>query len=576
MKASDYIALYLEQRRVSHVFELVGGMITFLLDSIHQKTLIKIVSMHHEQGAGFAAEGYGRMTGLPGVAMATSGPGATNLLTAIGSCYFDSVPTVFITGQVNRHEQKGAKLIRQLGFQETDIVSMAGPVTKAAWLVNDPEDLPRLLEEAFNLATSGRPGPVLVDIPMDVQRAEITDLSRLHQTPADNQDLVPSAVESVAFCDALLSDLTAAKRPLILAGGGINSGRVLQEFRVLVESLQIPVVNSLLAVEALPGGHSLRTGLIGSYGNRWANIALSESDFLLVLGSRLDVRQTGADTANFKGQRAIYHVDCSSGELNNRVHGCTTLTCELRPFLADFIKKIVTPVKKPDWLARIQDLKLRWPDTKELAGVVGINPNYFLHQLSAVSSLASAFVVDVGQHQMWAAQSLDLIEGQRFLTSGGMGAMGFALPTAIGASFATGKPVVMLAGDGGFQLNIQELQTIQRNQLPVKMVVLNNGCHGMVRQFQDSYFKGRVQSTVWGYSAPSFAAVAQAYGINAMQVSESDEVDKALAAFWSDSSTPFLLEVMISITANAYPKMAFGRPISEMEPFAKPIEMEGT
>jgi len=532
--------------------------------------------MHHEQGAAFAAEGYGRMTGLPGVAMATSGPGATNLLTPVGSCYFDSVPAVFITGQVNRHEQKGSKAIRQLGFQETDIVSMAKPITKAAWLVNDPQDLPRLLEEAFNLAVSGRPGPVLVDIPMDVQRAEITDLSRLHESLADVPVTVTPAGECTAFCDALLRDLAAAKRPLILAGGGINSGRVLGEFQALAEAMQIPVVNSLLAVEALPATHPLRAGLIGSYGNRWSNIALSESDFLLVLGSRLDVRQTGADTAAFKGQRMVYHVDCSPGELNNRVSGCTTLTSGLHPFLDALRAKISTPQNKPAWLARILELKAQWPDTKELAGVEGINPNQFLHHLSEMSAAASAFVVDVGQHQMWAAQSLDLGEGQRFLTSGGMGAMGFALPTAIGASFATGKPVVMVAGDGGFQLNIQELQTIARNELPVKMIVLNNGCHGMVRQFQDSYFKGRVQSTVWGYSAPSFVKVAQAYGIQAAQVSASDKVDEALAACWSDPSAPFLLEVMVAQTANAYPKMAFGRPISEMEPFAKPLDMEGT
>jgi len=575
MKASDYIALYLEKRHVTHVFELVGGMITFLLDSLHQKTAIKIISMHHEQGAGFAAEGYGRMTGIPGVAMATSGPGATNLLTAVGSCYFDSVPTVFITGQVNRHEQKGNRAIRQLGFQETDIVTMAKPVTKAAWLVNDPDDLPRLLEEAFELAASGRPGPVLLDVPMDVQRAEIADLSRLEGIYTAAKATSEQVVGAADFYSALLRDLANAKRPLILAGGGINSGRVLPEFRALVEKLQIPVINSLMAVEALPAGHPMRVGLIGSYGNRWANIALSESDFLLVVGSRLDVRQTGADTADFKGQRAIYHVDCAEGELNNRVKNCVVLTSELRPFFSQLLPQIVAPQPRPDWVARINGLRARWPDTRELAEIEGINPNAFLHQLSAVSSGASAFVADVGQHQMWAAQSLDLTSSQRFLTSGGMGAMGFALPTAIGASFATGKPVVVIAGDGGFQLNIQELQTISRNRLPVKIVVINNQCHGMVRQFQDAYFKGRVQSTVWGYSAPDFTKVADAYCIPSALVATTLQIESALADCWADSG-PFLLEVRIEQRANAYPKMAFGKPISEMEPYAKPLDMEGT
>jgi acetolactate synthase-1/2/3 large subunit len=575
MKASDYIALYLERRGVSHVFELVGGMITFLLDSLHQQTGIQIVSMHHEQGAAFAAEGYGRIKGIPGVAMATSGPGATNLLTAVGSCYFDSVPAVFITGQVNRHEQKGTRAIRQLGFQETDIVSMAKPITKAAWLVNDPADIPALLEKAFELAVSGRPGPVLLDVPMDVQRAEVTDLSRLeHPAASDSEKLEVAGLES--FLVELKQALSTASKPLILAGGGINSGRAVENLRRLAEKLGIPVVNSLMAVNVLPAGHPLRVGLIGSYGNRWANIALSESDFLLVLGSRLDVRQTGADTADFKGRRVIFHVDCEEGEINNRVTGCHALVSELNPFLEAAWEASPSATIDPPWGERISELREQWPDTKELGDVEGINPNVFMHQLSQASSEAAAFVADVGQHQMWAAQSLDLSPEQKILTTGGMGAMGFALPAGIGAAFASGKPVVVIAGDGGFQLNIQELQTIARNQLPVKIVVINNQCHGMVRQFQDSYFKGRVQSTVWGYSTPSFRAVAEAYGIPALEVLDPEKVEAALEACWADPHSPFLLEVGVALKANAYPKMAFGKPISEMEPFAKPLDMEGT
>ncbi len=579
MKAADYIALYLERRQVTHVFELIGGMIAFLLDSLHQRARIKIVSMHHEQGAGFAAEGFGRITGVPGVAMATSGPGATNLLTAIGSCYFDSTPTVFITGQVNRHEQKGDRAVRQLGFQETDIVSMAKPVTKAAWLVNQPDDLPRLLDEAFALATSGRPGPVLLDIPMDVQRAQITDLSRLESPVSNESWSAPSgeAPETVEFLSKARAALARAQRPLILAGGGIRSGRATDAFRTWSRSLQVPVINSLMAVDVLPAEDPLRVGLIGSYGNRWANIALSESDFLLVLGSRLDVRQTGADTAGFKGERDIFHVDCEPGEMNNRVQGCHTLASELQPFLTCALRQSGPPAARPEWTGRITQLKAQWPDTRELDGVSGINPNVLMHELSARAAAATAFVVDVGQHQLWAAQSLDLGPGQRFLTSGGMGAMGFALPTAIGACLAAGsRPVVVIAGDGGFQLNIQELQTVARQRLPLKMIVLNNHCHGMVRQFQESYFKERYQSTLWGYTAPSFQAVAQAYGIASALAAEPAELTAALAECWADPAVPFLLEVRIATEANAYPKMAFGRPISEMEPFAKPLEMEGT
>jgi acetolactate synthase-1/2/3 large subunit len=558
---------------VKQVFELVGGMITFLLDSLNQQTKIRIVSMHHEQCAGFAAEGYGRMTGIPGIAMATSGPGATNLLTAIGSCYFDSIPAIFITGQVNRHEQKGERAIRQLGFQETDIVSMSRPVTKAAWLVNDPLELPVLLEKAFAIAMTGRPGPVLLDVPMDVQRSEIEDTSRLEISHTTTCGIDVRADDFLVKLKAAMSD---ARRPLILIGGGVNSGRAVCAFRQLVDKLGVPVVNSLMAVDALPAAHPLRVGLIGSYGNRWANIALSESDFLLVIGSRLDVRQTGADTSNFSANRTIFHADCEIGELNNRVTGCTTLVSELNPFLKA-ANKLVSRVKiDPAWVKRIDELKRRWPDTSELGDIEGINPNLFFHQLSKMSNSAAAFVVDVGQHQMWAAQSLDLGSNQRFLTSGGMGAMGFSLPAAIGAAYGASSPIVVIAGDGGFQLNIQELQTIVRNRLPIKIIILNNECHGMVRQFQDSYFKGRVQSTVWGYSSPSFKAIADAYGISSRVVENPDEVEAALNVCWADPMAPFLLEVKITQKANAYPKMAFGKPISEMEPFSKPLEMEGT
>jgi acetolactate synthase-1/2/3 large subunit len=575
MNSAEYIARYLEKRGVTQVFELVGGMITFLLDALHQHSSIRIVSMHHEQGAAFAADGAGRITGIPGIAMATSGPGATNLLTGIGSCYFDSVPAVFITGQVNRHEQKGERAIRQLGFQETDIVAMAKPITKAAWMVRDAADLRRMLDEAFALAMSGRPGPVLLDIPMDVQRATISEHAQID--PAPPPVTAAGASELAEFCASLNTALAKSQRPLVLAGGGIRSGRAIEEFREFVADLRIPVIHSLMAVDVLPAGDPLRGGMLGSYGNRWTNLALSKSDLLLVLGSRLDVRQTGADTADFKGERAIFHVDCEPGELNNRVTGCRTLISELAPFLTATRGRLNPPPAIDSWISQIASLREQWSDTAELASTSGINPNEAMHVLSRHSVAAVAYSVDVGQHQMWAAQSLDLTIHQRFITSGGMGSMGFALPAGIGACVASGQqPVVIIAGDGGFQCNIQELQTVRRNSLPLKIVVFNNGCHGMVRQFQESYFHARYQSTMWGYDAPNFSSVAGAYDIPSARVQATEELDAACARMWSDPAQPFLLEVLIDPLANAYPKMAFGRPISEMEPFAKPVEMEGT
>ena len=573
MKVSDYIVAFLERKGVTCVFELSGGMIAHLLDSFGTFKKIKVVSMHHEQGAAFAADAYGRMTGVPGIALATSGPGATNLLTGVGSCYFDSSPAVF-TGQVNRHEQKGDRPIRQLGFQETDIVSMAGPITKAAWKITTPEDIPQVFERAFDLSTGGRPGPVLLDVPMDVQRAEITDGPA---TPGKQPHA--SALPDESFWNRLGEQLRLAQRPLILIGGGVRSGLATDLLREFVTQARIPVVHSLMAVDVLPFAHPLRVGMIGSYGNRWANWAIGTADFLLVLGSRLDVRQTGSQTESFKGDRTIFHIDCDAGEINNRIVGCESAVCQLKDFLATVINKLpgLKLAERLDWLAQIEARRREWPDVREITDDSSLNPNEFMHSLSKASAAACAFVVDVGQHQMWAAQSLELNERQRFLTSGGMGSMGFALPASIGAAFARpNEPVVVIAGDGAFQCNIQELQTVVRNRLPLKIVIINNHCLGMVRQFQETYFDSRYQSTLWGYSAPDFAKVASAYGLECRRIESSTEVEDALRWLWAQPQMPMLLEISIKSSVNVYPKMAFGRPITDMEPLFQPKEMEGT
>jgi len=572
MKVSDYIALFLEKKGIKSVFELSGGMITHLLDSLSQKTKINIVTMHHEQSASFAADAYGRVTGLPGVALATSGPGATNLLTGIGNAYFDSSPCIFITGQVNRHEQKGDRDIRQLGFQETDIVAMAKPITKACFLINEPNDIPEILEKAFSIALSGRPGPVLLDIPMDVQRQNIEEI------------IVPITIENELTISEknllnLCKSVKSSKKPLILVGRGIRASGSHRLFESFLSQTKIPVITTLLGLDVIPYNSPLRVGFIGSYGNRWANIAFGESDLLIVLGSRLDIRQTGADTKFIEG-RKIFHIDCEKGEINNRVKGCFPIHSDLKNFFNSFsshVKNNKISFKQPkSWIKNINDLKIKWPDTKELKPV-GINPNIFMNLLSKGSTKAFGFIADVGSHQMWAAQSLHLKSDQIFLTSGGMGAMGFSLPGGIGASIANNnKPIVVIAGDGCMQVNIQELQTIVRNKLPIKIVVMNNQTLGMIRQFQDSYFESRYQSTYWGYDVPDFKKIAKAYGINAKTINKQSQVKNAIDWLWTNDNEPQLLQVMIDPHTNTYPKIAFGRPITDMEPFVKPIEMEGT
>jgi len=439
--------------------------------------------------------------------------------------------------------------------------------------VPSPEQLPDLLERAFTVALSDRPGPVLLDIPMDVQRGHIS---------VDPPKKVTFSLDSVLTKGAmneLLAAMSAAKRPLILAGGGIHSARAVDLFRTFGGLVKVPVVNSLMAVDVLPYAHPLRVGMIGTYGNRWANLAVGLSDFLLVLGSRLDIRQTGSDTTAFRGNRVIYHVDVDAAETNNRVTGCHAIISHLRPFLSTGIQVLNNRDWSgwSDWLVEIADLRNKYPDTAELQNIRGINPNEFMHKLASLSHKAAAYVMDVGQNQMWAAQSLELESDQRFMASGGMGSMGFALPASIGATLACSKqPVVMISGDGGFQLNIQELQTIASNDLPIKMIVLNNKCYGMVRQFQQSYFEERYTSTYRGYTAPDFTQVAQAYGIPACTIKTSSEVEGAMRRLWQNPRQPVLMQVMIDPLLNVYPKIAFGRPITEMEPFAEPVKLEGT
>ena len=576
IKVSDYIADFLHKQGTTHVFEMAGGMIAHILDSLYCRKDITIVSVHHEQAAAFAVDAYGRLQGRPSVALATSGPGATNLLTGIGNCYFDSSPALFITGQVNTHEQKGSAGVRQLGFQETDIVSMSLPITKKSFKVESADQVVDFLEQAYRLAISGRPGPVLIDIPMNIQRAEI-DVTPPQKIVSETTGMSPDACQNTKL---LFETLLTSERPLILAGGGINAARAKEFFSKFVELAKIPVVTSLMGLDTLYYEHPQRVGFIGSYGNRWANIALGTCDFLLVLGSRLDIRQTGSDVRSFSANKKIFQVDCDTCEINNRLSDCIPIVSDLKDFFA-YANEIIPTLKIPaytKWQMTIEQLKEAWPDSKELTNVEGINPNNFFHLLSAASKeKAQGYVVDVGAHQMWAAQSLELSSEQFFMTSGGMGAMGFSLPAAVGASLSImKKPVVVIVGDGAFQVNIQELQTVIRNKIPLKIIILNNQSLGMITQFQDSYFESRYQSTYWGYRAPNFVGIANSYGLSARSVAQEDEVLSALNWLWSDPLVPMVLEIMIQPHLHVYPKIAFGKPITDMEPFVKPVEMEGT
>ncbi|MDP4276310.1 MAG: thiamine pyrophosphate-binding protein [Bacteroidota bacterium] len=575
MIVTEYLAQFLHQKGIDTVFVMQGGMITRIIDGLYAQGSIRIVSMHHEQGASFAADAFSRITNKPGIALATSGPGATNLITGIGSCYFDSVPAIFITGQVNLTEQKGERNTRQIGFQETDIIPIVRPITKAAFAVRCANDIPAILEEAYRVATEKRPGPVLVDIPMDLQKAEIVDSCQSENSglSISNHSEKPSETLAV-FTEELLVNLRKAKRPLVLAGRGVRASGMVSQFQQFVEICQLPVVTSLLGLDVIPYNHPNRIGFIGTYGNRWANFALGSCDCLLVLGSRLDLRQTGADILSFKKGKQVFQVDIDDAELNNRITGCTVVKADLKDFFNLLSSKIShkeigsgrQSLYQPEWNREIDKKYAEKKDTDELKHIQGINPNRFIHQLAQASGLAKVITTDVGNNQMWTAQSFELTDQQQFLTSGGMGAMGYSLPAAIGACFAQNKvPVLSISGDGGFQINIQELETIKRNQLPIKMVVLNNHCLGMIRQFQDSYFDSRYHATVWDYGAPDFAAIARAYGISSYTVLTTKDIQTGINLLWEDPTTPFLLNVTMDIHTNVFPKTMFGSPITNME-----------
>ena len=562
MKVTTYIANFLISKGIDTVFELQGGMITHIIDEIHRVGSTKIVSMHHEQSAAFAADAFGRIMNKPGVALATSGPGATNLITGIGSCYYDSVPAIFITGQVNRNEQKKSKATRQIGFQETEIIPMVMPITKAAISITSADEVPQALADCFRIALEGRPGPVLIDIPMDLQSAEIYDMNicESKQPSAQNEDMLDSQI--LEFLD----ELELAERPLILIGRGVRASGTVDLFHQLLKRINLPVVTSLLGFDAIEYNNPARIGFIGTYGNRWANMALGKCDLLLVLGSRLDLRQTGSDFEEFQNNKTIFHVDIDGAELNNNISGCVPIQADLKSFFASFMNLIKKSYSFGSWEKEIRKNYELKKDTEELNKIVGINPNQFLHQLSKASEKATSIVADVGNNQMWCAQSLELQLGQTFLTSGGMGAMGYALPAAIGAvTVAKSKPVLMISGDGGFQINIQELQTVKRNNFPLKMVILNNNSLGMIRQFQDAYFDSCYQSTVWGYDAPDFKLVARAYGIESFTINNPQEVQKGLQLLWQKPLEPFLLNVLIDLHTNVYPEMMYGSPISKMQ-----------
>lgn len=572
MKLSDYVIDFLVSNGVAYIFEVCGGSLAHLLDSLYGRTDITAISMHHETAAAFAAEGYSRAGGNIGLAMATSGPGATNLITGIGSCYFDSIPCLFITGQVNTYEFKFDKPTRQIGFQETDIVNIVKPITKKAELLMDESNVKFSLEEAIHEAKHGRPGPVLLDIPLNIQRA-IIDVGTLASYDNKLHEEISKIDDSIInhVTELIMSSL----RPIILAGGGIRLAKGYDELLKFAHNTGIPVVTSLMGLDAFPHDDPLFSGMIGTYGNRYANLAIANSDLVLALGTRLDTRQTGTRPETFARGAKIVHVDIDSFELDNKIKAFCSINSDLRDFLARLNDSGIRNgmAKFDSWKEIIRNYKHRYP-AFSIPLEENIDPNFFMHILSRFMPPDAIICVDVGQNQMWSSQSLEITGTQRFLTQGGMASMGCALPMAIGASFAKpGKIIIAIAGDGGFQLNIQELQTVYHHNLPIKIILLNNSCYGMVRQFQEQYFNGRCQSTVIGYSNPDFQEVASAYKIDSIKIAHKEEICNALEKLFNNMK-PQLLEVRIDGDFKVNPKLSVNRPVEDQDPLLSRQELE--
>lgn len=571
MKVSDYVMNFLVSEGVTHIFEVCGGALAHLLDSMYGRKDINAVSMHHEMAAAMAAEGYGRISGNLGVAMATSGPGATNLITGIGSCFFDSVPSLFITGQVNTYEFKFDRLVRQIGFQETDIVNIVKPIVKDAILVDDKKKMRYILEKAVDTARGERPGPVLVDIPLNIQRYDI-DPENVDSYKSKDNNLISEIDDNIY---EILQLIKTSSRPVVLVGGGLRLSHAEKEFFEFINKTKIPVVASLMGLDGFPHDHESFVGMIGTYGNRYANLTLANSDLLIALGTRLDTRQTGTKPETFAREAKIVHVDIDPLELNNKIKEDISINSDIKELLIK-LNGLLTEKDEKDlkeWKNVINEFKEKYSSFKKPAEE-NVDPNFFMHKLSEFLPENAIICVDVGQNQIWAAQSLELKGSQRFLTEGGMASIGSALPMGIGASFA--KPestVVVITGDGGFQLNLQELQTVYHHNLPIKIILLNNYCYGMIKQFQEQYMDSRFQSAVEGYSCPDFQDVVGAYKIPVMKITKSSELANAFEKLFKNKDSMFL-EVDISSNYKAQPKLAVNRPLEDQEPLLSFDELE--
>ncbi|MCI1208819.1 MAG: biosynthetic-type acetolactate synthase large subunit [Treponema sp.] len=563
MKGAQIVIECLLEQGVDTVFGYPGGAILNIYDELYKNShRIKHILTAHEQGAAHAADGYARSTGKVGVVMATSGPGATNLVTGIATAHMDSVPIVAITCNVAN------SLLGKDSFQEVDIRGITMPITKHSYIVRHIEELANCIREAFIVAQSGRPGPVLIDIPKDVTAAQtdylpvdpsiIDDVPTVHMTANINRIRTAPEVSDEQIKEAA-ELINAAKRPVIYAGGGIIISDSSPELLALAERASIPVAVSLMAKSAFPSAHKLCTGMVGMHGSKASNMAVSKSDFVLTLGARFSDRVTG-DAKNFAKNGKVFQIDIDPAEINKNVQTAGSIIGNMKSTL-DRLLPLVEQKPESDWNRQIAAWKKEVPSTTAARG--SLHPAFLCRYVHSKVGENAIITTEVGQHQMWVAQYYEFSIPRTFLTSGGLGTMGFGTGAAIGAQVGNpGRRVVHFAGDGSFRMNCNELATISHFNLPIIIIVINNGTLGMVRQWQNLFYGKRYSQTTLDFG-PDFVKLAEAYGIQGYRAVNETEFRKAFDAAL-DAGKPAVIDAHIGIDEMVLPMVPAGKPIDQL------------
>jgi acetolactate synthase-1/2/3 large subunit len=548
MTGAEAILECLKREGVDVVFGLPGGQILPLYDALYSSDLRHIL-VRHEQGAAHAADGYARATGKVGVCMATSGPGATNLVTGIANAYMDSVPMVIMTGQVP------TTLIGKDAFQEADITGITLPVTKHSYLVRRAADIPRIFREAFYIAKSGRPGPVLIDLPKDVTVDTLEFNYPEINLPGYHPSLKVHQMQIKKAADALME----ANRPVIYAGGGVRYAEAQAELLEIAVKLNVPVTTTLMGIGTFPEDHILSLGMLGMHGTKYANYAMQNSDLIMAVGARFDDRVTGR-ISGFAPKAKIIHIDVDPAEIGKNVRVDIPVVGDAKNAMSELIRFVKEKPRGP-WNDTVEGWKREFPLTYVQDETV-IKPQYVIETICKLCPEA-VIVTDVGQHQMWAAQFFTNKDPHRFISSGGLGTMGYGLPASIGAK--VGCPdlqVFDIAGDGSIQMNIQELATAVLNGIAVKVAILNNGVLGMVRQWQDLFFEQRFSHTNLG-NVPDFVKLAEAYGALGLRATKPSEVEGVIKAA-INSDKPVIMDFIVHKDEKVSPMVPVGASLSEI------------